>query len=160
MIYSADEINNEINKKTRKFVWWSFDIQNYFIIFAMHVQAFLRLWIFKTMNCGVSSSTFVAFHHKLLWCFIWRFGGKSYNVFSYFRVFRCWKMMLRSRKFVKYFIRLMPLKRHMKMCNLEKINRYTGSKQEVFDAENSSFTKKISTFLAVEASFWWPICMG
>ena len=39
------------------------------------------------------------------------------------------------------------------MCNLEKINRQTGSKQEVFGAENSSFAKKISTFLAVEASF-------
>ena len=39
------------------------------------------------------------------------------------------------------------------MCNLEKINRQTGSKQEVFEPENSSFTKKISTFLAVEASF-------
>lgn len=39
------------------------------------------------------------------------------------------------------------------MYNLEKINRQTGSKQEVFDAENSSFTKKISTFLVVEASF-------
>lgn len=39
------------------------------------------------------------------------------------------------------------------MCNLEKINRQTGSKQEDFASENSSFTKKISTFLAVEASF-------
>lgn len=39
------------------------------------------------------------------------------------------------------------------MCHLEKINRQTGSKQEVFDAENSSFTNKIPTFLAVEASF-------
>ncbi len=39
------------------------------------------------------------------------------------------------------------------MCILEKINRQTGSKQEVFAPENSSFTLKISTFLAVEASF-------
>lgn len=39
------------------------------------------------------------------------------------------------------------------MCHLEKINRQAGSKQEVFDAENSSFTKKIPTFLAVEALF-------
>ncbi len=39
------------------------------------------------------------------------------------------------------------------MCNLEKINRQTGSKQQAFSSENSSFTKKISTFLAVEASF-------
>lgn len=39
------------------------------------------------------------------------------------------------------------------MCHLEKINRQTGSKQEVFFSENLSFTKKISTFLAVEASF-------
>lgn len=39
------------------------------------------------------------------------------------------------------------------MCNLEKINKQTGSKQEVFGLENSSFTLKISTFLVVEASF-------
>ena len=39
------------------------------------------------------------------------------------------------------------------MYNLEKINRQTGSKQEVFGLENSSFTLKISTFLIVEASF-------
>ena len=39
------------------------------------------------------------------------------------------------------------------MCHLEKINRQTGSKQEVFASENSSFIKKILTFLAVEASF-------
>lgn len=28
------------------------------------------------------------------------------------------------------------------MCNLEKINRQTGSKQQAFSSENSSFTKK------------------
>ena len=39
------------------------------------------------------------------------------------------------------------------MCNLEKINRQTGSKQEAFSSENSSFIKKISTFLIVETSF-------
>ncbi len=39
------------------------------------------------------------------------------------------------------------------MCILEKINRQTGSKQEVFATENSSFTMKIPTFLVVEASF-------
>lgn len=39
------------------------------------------------------------------------------------------------------------------MCILEKINRQTGSKQEAFTTENSSFTMKILTFLAVEASF-------
>ena len=39
------------------------------------------------------------------------------------------------------------------MCHLEKINRQTGSKQEAFTTEDSSFTMKIPAFLAVEASF-------
>lgn len=39
------------------------------------------------------------------------------------------------------------------MCNLEKINRQTGSKQQAFSSENSSFTMKIPTFLVLEASF-------
>ena len=39
------------------------------------------------------------------------------------------------------------------MCILEKINRQTGSKQEVFGLDNSGLTLKISTFLVVEASF-------
>ena len=39
------------------------------------------------------------------------------------------------------------------MCNLEKINRQTGSKQETFGLENSGLTLKISTFLVVAASF-------
>ncbi len=47
----------------------------------------------------------------------------------------------------------MPLKRHLEMCNLEKNNRQTGSKQQAFSSENTIFTKKIPTFLAVEASF-------
>ena len=39
------------------------------------------------------------------------------------------------------------------MCILEKINGQTGSKQEVFGLENSSFTLKIPALLVVEASF-------
>lgn len=33
------------------------------------------------MNCGVSSLTFVVFHHKLLWHFIINFCGVLFGVF-------------------------------------------------------------------------------
>ena len=45
------------------------------------------------------------------------------------------------------------------MHHIEKINRQTGSRQDVFEPENLSFNLNISILFVVDALFWLTICM-
>ena len=45
------------------------------------------------------------------------------------------------------------------MHHIEKINRQTGSRQDVFEPENLSFYLNISILFVVDALFWLTICM-
>lgn len=46
---------------------------------------------------------------------------------------------------VDFFYQLLPLKRHLKTSNLEKINRHAGSKQDTFWQEKSNFSTKVTS---------------
>lgn len=91
------------------------------------------------------------------------FAFPCHTLFVLFDV--CWCMIyhvpykLRHNVIVKYFVCFLPLKRHMKTFNLEKINRQTRSKQEFGLPRKKGFFRKSMEITSLEASYWWAIYM-